>query len=143
MLITFGLLNSVQFQSDPCFIRRYFPSILHCAGNLREKVSADCIQYLSKKTAYAMYEQERGRQIYAGGKTYHAGVRAKKFWHTIYCAKTRPNPGYQSCSQSSRVLGTQTMQITREYNLVTSIVIWTLTYPRTCERDSFDWPSIQ
>ena len=50
MLVTFDLLTSVQFPSNPClirpipwFLRQYFSSVFHCSGNVHGWVSIDCL----------------------------------------------------------------------------------------------------
>ena len=45
MLVTFVLLISVQFTSDPCCICRYFDPIFLCAQNIHLWVSVDCLCY--------------------------------------------------------------------------------------------------
>ena len=69
---------------------------------------------------------------------FYASVQAKLFW----CANPRPNPKYQSGSQSCRGLGRQDQRITREYNCATAISIWSLTWPRTCEMCSLSFSAM-
>ena len=78
---------------------------------------------------------------HAGGYDFNAGVRAKLFWRVIYCAKMRPDPGYQYGSWSRRGLGTQDPRRMWEYGLVTAIAIRTLTHTRTCEKRSSSFVS--
>ena len=135
MSVTFGLVISVQFLSGPCFIR-WIPWFLrlhiffvfHCAGNLQGWVTAYFLWSVSKCSAN---EGEGGD---AGSKNAFVGVRTKLFWRAIYFFKPRKNHRSQSSSLSCRGIGRQNMQIMQEYNLMTTIVIRTLTQPRMCER---------
>ena len=88
-------------------------------------------------TALAKYANRRaGGRGYAGGKDICAGVRAELSWREIYCAKPRPDPGFHSGSWSYRGLGRISPLIIWEYNLTTTIAIWFLTQPCTCEKGS-------
>ena len=51
------------------------------------------------------------------------GVCTELFWHAIYCAKPRPDDRSQSVSRYRMVLGSQYLQIIREYDLATAILI--------------------
>ena len=132
MSVNFDLLISVRYQSDPCFIRRYFSSVVHCAGNVRGWVSVDCLCSVAKESARVMRKQGREGRGHAGDKKSYAGVCAKLFWRAIYCAKPRPDPGSQSGSWSHRGLGRRSPRIMWQYNLLTAIAIRLLIQPCTC-----------
>ena len=72
-----------------------------------------------------------GDRGHAGVKNIYTGVRTKLFWHAIYCAKLRSNPGSQSGSQYRRILGRQVPCIMLKYDLTAVITIQSLTHPRT------------
>ena len=67
MLVTFGLTISVWFLSDPRFIRLipyflcpYLFSAFHCAGNICDQVSVECLRYLANDNMHTMHRQGEG-----------------------------------------------------------------------------------
>ena len=62
-----------------------------------------------------------GGKNYTGGEKLFADLRAKLFWHTIYCANSISDAGSYSGSWFHMGLGSQAPQIMHEYELVTEI----------------------
>ena len=81
MLVTFGLLVSVLFISDPWFIlqipwflHQYISSVLHCAGNVCGQVTVHCLWLVTKDKSRAMSKWGGGGRGHAGGEMFCAGV---------------------------------------------------------------------
>ena len=106
----------------------------HCAGNVRGQVPVGFLRSVANDDVRTM--RRRGGRAGARWFFFCVSVRAKLFWHTIYCAKPRPDPKSHSGSRSRRGLGRRDPQITREYELVTAIAIRPLTHPHTWEMGS-------
>ena len=142
MLVYFGLLVSVWFMSNPCCIRwipcflcSYISPLFHCTGNVCGWVPICCLRSAAKVSACDA--QTGGVRVGSCRWWKHfCGCVRKIFWRAIYCAKTSPNPSYQSSSLSNRGLGRQATQIMLEYDLAAMIAIWPLTQPRNFERGS-------
>ena len=62
-----------------------------------------------------------------------AGVHKTILAQEIYCANPNPETNSQSGFQVSKVLGTRVPWSTQEYNIMTVIVIRSLTQPLTCK----------
>ena len=119
MLVTFGPPISVQFLSDPCFVRQisyflcqYMSFVFHCAGNIRGQVPVDCLWSIANDIMYVMRGRGGGRS--GRWENNFAGVRAELFWHGIYFAKPRLNPESQSISRSRKGLGRRDLRIMRD-----------------------------
>ena len=141
MLVTFDLLTSVQFPSNPClirpipwFLRQYFSSVFHCSGNVHGWVSIDCLCLWPRREHTQCENDGGGGWGHAGGEKYYAGVCAKSFWCVIYCSKTRHDTMCQSVYRSQRRLGRQALYIMLDYYLTTAIEIRPLNHLSTCER---------
>ena len=126
-----------QYISCICLIPDLYAKIyilgFHCAVNVPGQAPIGCLQYISNDGVCARCTDKGLWWGHVEGKQFCATVHAKLFWRAIYCAKLRPDPKYQSSYQYRRLPGRQVPQIMREYNLVTTIVIQPLAYPRTCE----------
>ena len=83
---------------------------------------------------YALCAIQSGGRGCAGGENFCAGVRAKLFWLSIYCAKPKLDPGSQSGSWYLRGMGRRAPWIIQEYGFVTTIAIRPSTQPGTRER---------
>ena len=135
-MVTFGLQISVQFLSDSCFLLKSISSFFLFSINVCGWIRVDCILWASKNRACTMHEQWRVRRGHTGGKNIYAGMRTKLLWRAINWSKPRNHPMNQSSSQSRRGLGRQDMRIIQEYCLTTTVTIWLLNQPHTCERGS-------
>ena len=93
---------------------QYISSLFHCTGNVRGRVPVDCLQSVSNDATCTMYGRGGGGQGHVGGNNVCLNVRAKLFWHTIYCAKLRPNHMSQSGSQSKRGMGRRALHIMQD-----------------------------
>ena len=134
MLFTIGLLVSVWFMSDTCFIRRipwficwFISSLFHCAVNVHGRVNIYCIRSVDNDSTRNMCE--RGGE----GEVMHVEKKNRGCARKIIMS---PYPGSQCVYRYRKGLGKQDIRIVWEYNIVTATEIPPLTQPHTCERGS-------
>ena len=99
MSATFGLLISLQFLSNPCFVYRkswfydnLFIFVFHCFINLCGRVPVSCIWYIVNHSARTMHGQG-GSEIPHWWQKNCVSVRTKLFWRAIYPPSRGPIPG--------------------------------------------------